>query len=81
MKYVLVIFALLLVSCSTAPALAPAPAPVAKSITEARQAISELQGGVLEPTYPPYCWVQPPNSELWYPCGQKSDEELGQHGH
>jgi len=24
--------------------------------------------GVKEPTYPPYCWVQPPGTDLWYPC-------------
>ena len=41
-----------------------------------------LQGGVAEPTYPPYVWVQPPGDTLWYPAGQcKSDEELGTHGH
>ena len=44
-----------------------------------------LQGGVKEPTYPPEglinCWVQPPDDEYWYPCPQRTDEELGQHGH
>ena len=41
-----------------------------------------LQGGVAEPTYPPYVWIQPPGDTLWYPGGQcKSDEELGSHGH
>lgn len=27
--------------------------------------------GQKEPTYPPYCWVQPggDENELWYPCG------------
>jgi hypothetical protein len=24
--------------------------------------------GLKDPVYPPYCWVQPPGSELWYPC-------------
>ena len=24
--------------------------------------------GLKEPVYPPYCWVQPANQELWYPC-------------
>jgi len=44
-----------------------------------------LTGGVEEPTYPPdgpiNCWVQPPHDKYWYPCPQKSDTELGQHGH
>jgi len=24
--------------------------------------------GLKEPVYPPYCWVQPPGSDLWYEC-------------
>lgn len=24
--------------------------------------------GLKEPVYPPYCYVQPPDSDLWYPC-------------
>jgi hypothetical protein len=24
--------------------------------------------GLKEPVYPPYCWVQPTGSELWYTC-------------
>lgn len=41
-----------------------------------------LQGGVEEPTYPPYAWVSPHGSKLWYPAGQcRTDEEIGQHGH
>jgi hypothetical protein len=44
-----------------------------------------LTGGVKEPVYPPdgpiNCWVQPPHDVLWYPCPQKSDAELGAHGH
>lgn len=30
--------------------------------------------GVKEPVYPPYCWVQPTGSILWYECG--SEEAL-----
>lgn len=41
-----------------------------------------LKGGVEEPYYPPYVWVQPPGETLWYPGGQcKSDADIGQHGH
>jgi len=31
--------------------------------------------GLKEPVYPPYCWVQLPNSELWYPCDSKEVRE------
>jgi hypothetical protein len=24
--------------------------------------------GLVEPVYPPHCWVQPPGSTLWYEC-------------
>ena len=27
--------------------------------------------GLKEPVYPPYCWIQPTGSTLWYPCGSE----------
>ena len=42
------------------------------SLLTACQTIPSIEihtyGGVKEPTYPPYCWVQPPGGVLWYPC-------------
>ena len=32
------------------------------------QSLVTYAGGLVEPTYPPYCWVQPPDGTLWYPC-------------
>ena len=29
----------------------------------------DMDAGYKETFYPPNCWVSPPNSELWYPCG------------
>lgn len=31
-------------------------------------AVLSWAAGQKEPTYPPYCWAQPPQSDLWYPC-------------
>lgn len=31
-----------------------------------------LSIGQSEPIYPPYCWVQPSGSDLWYPCGSEA---------
>lgn len=30
----------------------------------------DLSQGVVEPVYPPYCWLQRDPDPLWYPCGQ-----------
>ena len=63
-------------SCTTIP-VNPKPLGVNETY--------HLTGGVEEPVYPPEsminCWVQVPHDKLWYPCPQKSDEELGKHGH
>jgi len=32
--------------------------------------------GLKEPVYPPYCWVQPPDSELWYPCNSEESKDV-----
>lgn len=32
--------------------------------------------GLKEPTYPPYCWVQPPGSKLWYECGSEEAQMI-----
>lgn len=38
--------------------------------------------GRLEPVEPPYCWVQAPKSDLWYPCGHAPGQVLTPHlGH
>lgn len=31
--------------------------------------------GLKEPVYPPYCWVQIQNSDLWYPCDSKEAQD------
>jgi hypothetical protein len=31
--------------------------------------------GLKEPVYPPYCWVQPPGSELWYQCDSEEAKD------
>lgn len=36
---------------------------------------SSMAVGLKEPVYPPYCWVQPPNNELWYPCDSKEGQD------
>lgn len=51
-------------------------------VSEPKTPPCQLKGGVIEPFYPPYCWVSPPGDTLWYPCGQcRTDEEMGKHGH
>lgn len=38
--------------------------------------------GRLEPVEPPYCWVQAPKSDLWYPCGHAPGQVFTPHtGH
>ena len=32
--------------------------------------------GLKEPVYPPYCYVQPPGSELWYECGSEEAQMI-----
>lgn len=75
MKHILLLFLLVLVVGCSMPTLVPSHTHKPHGLT----------GGVQEPVYPPdgpiNCWVQPPHEELWYPCQQKSDEELGLHGH
>lgn len=73
--YYLLIPLLLVVGCAS-------PQVTVESKARAIEPPCVLQGGVEEPYYPPYVWVQPPGDTLWYPGGQcRSDEELGKHGH
>lgn len=79
MKGLLLITGILLLSaCATKPIL-----PVETHTYHSSK--YHLTGGVLEPTYPPdgpiNCWIQPGTDSYWYPCPQKSDAELGLHGH
>lgn len=63
--FIIVIIIMMLIACT--------PQPIKKH--------HSLTGGVKEPDDSTNCWVQPYNDELWYPCGQRSDKELGTHGH